>query len=317
MKKKFKDNKNAKVYVAGHNGLIGSAIVRAIKKKGYNNLVLKSSSELDLTNSTLTEEFFRKEKPDFVFVAAAKVGGIKANIDYPAEFIYDNIAIQNNIIHFSWKYDVSKLLFLGSACIYPTKSEQPIKEEYFLSGPFEPTNQAYAVAKTAGIEMCKSYRKQYGCNFISTIPNNLYGPNDNFDPLNSHLAAALIRKFHEAKIHGDKEVVLWGTGTPRRELLYSDDAAEACILLMEEYDSSEVINIGFGEDKSIKEIAEIVKEIAGYNGKIIFDPTKPDGMMQRVLDISKISCLGWKAKTSLREGLKKSYEWFLDNIAEE
>ena len=315
MKKIFGQNKSDKIYIAGHNGLIGSAILRELAKKGYKNIVFRDSKELDLRNFAAVEEFFKKEKPDFVFIAAAKVGGIKANMEYPAEFIYDNLQIQNNLIHLSWKYSVSKLLFLGSACIYPTKSLQPMKEEYFLTGPFEPTNQAYAVAKTAGIEMCKSYRKQYGCNFISPIPNNLYGPADNFDPLSSHLMGALIRKFHEAKIRGEKEVILFGTGNPRREQLYSDDAAEALILLMEKYDSSDVINIGLGEDNSVKEIAEVVKEVIGFDGKITFDTTKPDGMMQRLLDTTKIKEFGWKAKTDLRSGIKQSYNWFLNNVA--
>ena len=316
MKKIFKDNKDAKIYLAGHRGLIGSALLRQLKKRGYNNLVFRTSKELDLRDFHAVERFFKEENPDFVFIAAAKVGGIKANMDYPADFVYDNLQIQNNIIHNSWKFNVSKLLFLGSACIYPTKSEQPIKEEYFLTGPFEQTNQPYAVAKTAGIEMCKSYRNQYGCNFISPIPNNLYGPGDNFDPANSHLMAALIRKFHEAKVRGDPEVILWGTGTPRREMLYSEDAAEALILLMEKYDSPEVINIGLGEDNTVKEIAEIVKEVIGFNGKIVFDTSKPDGMKQRLLDVSKIHALGWKASTPLKEGIKESYKWFLENIDE-
>lgn len=316
MKRIFKDNKDAKIYVAGHRGLIGSALLKQLKNKGYSNIIFRTSKELDLRDYNAVEKFFKEENPDFVFIAAAKVGGIKANMDYPADFIYDNLQIQNNLIHNAWKFNVSKLLFLGSACIYPTKAEQPIKEEYFLTGPFEPTNQPYAVAKTAGIEMCKSYRKQYGCNFISPIPNNLYGPVDNFDPANSHLMAALIRKFHEAKVRGDSEVMLWGTGTPRREMLYSNDAAEALILLMEKYDSPEVINIGLGEDNTVKEIAEIVKEVIGFNGKIVFDTSKPDGMKQRLLDVSKIHALGWKASTPLKEGIKESYKWFLEDIAE-
>lgn len=312
MKKNFQD-KDAKIYIAGHMGLIGSALHRALLVRGYTNFLLRTSKELDLRDTEKVDSLFEKEKPDFVFVAAAKVGGIKANMEQPAEFIYDNLKIQNNIIHSSWKNGVSKLLFLGSACIYPTKSLQPIKEEYFLSGPFEPTNQPYAVAKTAGIEMCKAYRKQYGCNFISVIPNNLYGTRDNFHPEHSHLVAALIRKFHEAKVQGKKEAMLWGTGTPRRELLYSDDAAEACILLMERYNESDVINVGLGEDMSVKEIAGVVCGVVGFKGEIKFDSTKPDGMMRRLLDVNKIQNMGWKAHTSLHEGIKKSYDWFLAN----
>lgn len=315
MKKDFKHSKDSKIFIAGHKGLIGSALHRLLIKKGYTNLVLRTSKELDLRDRDATSAFFEKEKPDFVFVAAAKVGGIKANMDFPADFIYDNLQIQNNIIDLSYKHGVSKLLFLGSACIYPTQAAQPIKEEYFMTGPFEPTNQPYAVAKTAGIEMCRAYSKQYGCNFISVIPNNLYGPADNFHPQNSHLIAALIRKFHEAKVNGDKEVVLWGTGTPRRELLYSDDAAEALIILMEEYSSPEVINIGVGNDLSVKEIAEVVKEVIGFQGTMVFDATKPNGMMRRLLDVSKMSALGWKPTTPLVEGIKKEYEWFLENIS--
>lgn len=314
MKKNFSD-KTSKVYIAGHRGLVGSAIHRALLAKRYTNFVLKTSQELDLRNEKEVEMFFEKEKPDFVFVAAAKVGGIKANMDFPAEFIYDNLKIQNNVINSSWKNNVSKLLFLGSACIYPTQAKQPIKEEYLMTGPFEPTNQPYGVAKMAGIEMCRAYRKQYGCNFISAIPNNLYGTGDNFHPDNSHLVAALIRKFHEAKINNKKEVMLWGTGTPRRELLYADDAAEACVLLMEKYNEGDIVNVGLGEDRSVKEIAEVVKGVVGFDGEISFDTTKPDGMMHRLLDVSKIRTLGWKAKTPLDEGIKKSYEWFLENVA--
>lgn len=313
--KNFKQAKDAKIYIAGHRGLMGSAIYDVLKEQGYTNFVLRTSKELDLRDAGATEEFFKRERPDFVFVAAAKVGGIKANMDFPADFVFDNLQIQNNVIHFSHKYGVSKLLFLGSSCIYPREAQQPIKEEYFMTGKFEPTNQPYAVAKTAGIEMCKAYRKQYGCNFISVMPNNLYGPRDNFDPQNSHLMAALIRKFHEAKVKGDKEVILWGTGTPKREMLYSIDAAEACVLLMKEYDSDEIINIGLGKDNSVMEIAEVVKRVIGFKGEIVFDTTKPDGMMRRLVDTSKIESMGWKAKTTMEEGIKESYDWFLENVA--
>jgi len=315
MKKEFIADKSVKIYIAGHRGLIGSAIHRCLVRKSYTNFILRTRKELDLRDTGAVNSLFEKEKPDFVFVAAAKVGGIKANMEQPAEFIYDNLQLQTNIIHSAWKHDVSKLLFLGSACIYPTKAEQPIKEEYFMTGPFEPTNQPYAVAKTAGIEMCRAYRKQYGCNFISVIPNNLYGVGDNFHPEHSHLVAALIRKFHEAVAKGEKQVMLWGTGTPRREVLYADDAAEACVLLMEKYNEPDVINIGLGEDMSVKEIAEAVRGVVGFDGEIKFDATKPDGMMRRLLDVSKIHNIGWHAKTSLNEGLKKSYEWFLENVA--
>lgn len=313
-KKNFQD-KNAKIFVAGHRGLIGSAIVRELKRKGYTNLSLRTRAELDLRNANDVETFFEQEKPDFVFVAAAKVGGIKANMEYPAEFIYDNIQLQNNVIHSSWKNNVSKLLFLGSSCIYPAKAPQPLKEEYFMTGKFEPTNQAYAVAKTAGIEMCASYRKQYGCDFISVIPTNLYGPGEHFDAQNSHLVAALITKFHSAKMNGDKEVMLWGTGTPLREYMFVDDCAEACVMLMEKYSSSDVINIGIGEDKTVSEIAEVVKRVVGYNGNLVFDATKPDGMHRKLMDVTKINSLGWHAKTNLEDGVRKTYQWYLENIA--
>lgn len=317
MKKEFRQHKDAKIYIAGHRGLIGTALLRALKARGYTSFLLRTSKELDLRDPVAVEAFFEKEKPDFVFIAAAKVGGIKANMDFPVDFIYDNLQIQNNIIHAAWKHEVSKLLFLGSSCIYPREAPQPIKEEYFMTGPFEPTNQPYAVAKTAGIELCKAYRRQYGCNFISVMPNNLYGPGDNFDPNNSHLMAALIRKFHEAKASNHESVTLWGTGTPRREMLYSDDAAEACVLLMEQYDSSEIINIGLGEDNTVREIAALVKEVVGFEGTIVFDSTKPDGMMRRLVDVTKIQALGWKASMPLQEGIRKSYEWFLENVVRE
>lgn len=305
-------NKVSKIYVAGHRGLVGSSLERLLTKKGYTNLILRSHKELELTNQYEVKKFFEKEKPEYVFIAAAKVGGIQANINSPAEFIYDNIQIQNNIINCSKESGVKKLLFLGSACIYPAQCEQPIREEYLLTGKFEPTNEPYAIAKIAGIGICKAYNKQYGTNFISAIPTNLFGPGDNFHPQNSHLMAALIKKFHEAKTQEKPKVTLWGTGTPRRELLYVNDAAEACLFLMDNYNSNEPINIGTGKDNSIAELAEIVRDIVGYNGNIEFDASKPDGMMRRVLDISKINAMGWYAQTSLQDGIKEAYKWFLE-----
>ena len=310
-------DKNSKIYVAGHNGMVGSAIKRKLEEEGYRNLVFRSSSELDLENQKSTEEFFQIEKPEYVFIAAAKVGGIYANDTYRAEFIYKNLQIQNHLIHFSWKYGVKKLLFLASNCVYPKLSPQPMKEEYLLSGYLEPTNEPFAVAKIAGIKMCESYNRQYGTKFISAIPANLFGPNDDYDQLDSHLVAALIRKFHEAKISNADKVMLWGTGTPRREAMYVYDLADACLFLMQNYDSSEPINVGTGRDKTVKEIAELVKEVIGFNGGIIFDPKKPDGMMRKLLDVSKINKLGWKAKTDLKEGIKRAYEWFTKNEVQE
>jgi len=309
----LKMEKNSRIYIAGHKGLVGSAIVRILRKEGFTNLILRTSSELDLRNQKATEEFLEKEKPEYVFDAAAKVGGIRANMTYPAEFVYDNLQIQNNIIHSSWKNGVKKLLFLGSACIYPRECTQPIKEEYLLTNILEPTNEPYAVAKISGIKMCQAYNKQHGTNFISVMPTNLFGPEDNFDPINSHIVAALIRKFHEAKIQNKDEVTLWGTGTPKRDIIYVDDVAQACLFLMQNYNSSDIINIGTGKDLSVREIAGIVKDVVGFKGKISFDATKPDGMMRRILDISKINALGWKAETDIKEGIKKTYDWFLKN----
>jgi len=299
--------KNSKIYVAGHRGLAGSAIVRKLKKEGFENLLLKTSGELDLRNQEAVKDFFEKEKPEYVFLAAAKVGGINANNVYPADFIYDNLCIQNNVIHQSHKNGVKKLLFLGSSCIYPKNSEQPIKEEYLLSGYLEPTNDAYSVAKIAGIKMCQSYHKQYGCNFISAMPTNLYGPGDNYDLKNSHVLPALLRKFYEAKINNDPTVTIWGTGNPRREFLHVDDLASACYFLMEKYDEPGIINIGVGKDTSITEMAGMIKKISQYEGKLVFDTSMPDGTFQKLLDVSKIHSLGWHAGIGFEEGVRNTY----------
>lgn len=303
-------DKNSKIYIAGHRGLVGSAIHRKLESLGYTNLILKTRAELDLMDQKATEEFFEKERPEYVYVAAAKVGGIMANIEQPADFIYENLRVQNNIIHSSYKYGVKKLIFLGSTCIYPRLSEQPIKEEYLLTGKLEPTNEAYAIAKIAGIIMCQSYNKQYGTNFISAMPTNLYGINDNFDPQTSHVFPALIRKFHEAKIYSSPEVILWGTGTPKREFLYVDDLADALVFLMDNYNESELVNVGTGEDIALIDLANIMAKIIGYEGKITLDPSKPDGMPRKLVDVTKIHSLGWKHKTSLEDGIKATYEWF-------
>ena len=302
--------KQNKIYVAGHRGLVGSAIVRALQAQGYNNLILRAHKELDLLDQKTVTDFFQKEKPEYIFLAAAKVGGILANKTYPADFIYQNLQVQNNVIHNSYLHGVRKLLFLGSSCIYPRNCPQPIKEEYLLTGPLEPTNEPYAIAKIAGIKMCQSYNRQYGANFISVMPTNLYGPNDNFDLENSHVLPALIRKFHEAKINNQNEVVVWGTGAAKREFLHVDDLAEACVFLMNNYDSSEIINIGAGEDVTIKELAEMIKEVIGFTGDIMWDATKPDGTPRKLLDVSKLHNLGWKHKIGLSEGLKMAYEWY-------
>lgn len=303
-------NEESKVYIAGHSGMVGSAIKRRLEKEGYKNIIVKASSELNLEDQRVTEEFFREERPEYVFDAAAKSGGIHANNTYRAEFIYKNLQIQNNLIHSAWKFGVKKLLFLASNCIYPRDCSQPIKESYLLSGNLEPTNQPFAIAKIAGVEMCQSYNKQYGTNFISAIAANSYGINDKYDPLNSHLVPSLILKFHKAKISDKEEVVIWGTGSPRREALYVEDLAEACIFLMKNYNSPEIINIGTGVDRTIREIAEIIRNSIGFKGGIEFDTTKPDGMSRKLLDVSKIHSLGWKAGTDLEEGIKRTYEWF-------
>ena len=306
--------KTSKIYIAGSRGLVGSAIVRLLKKEGYENLLLRSSSELDLRDQQAVKEFFEKEKPEYVFLAAAKVGGINANNIYPATFIYDNLCIQNNVIHQSYKTGIKKLLFLGSSCIYPKNSKQPIKEEYLLSGYLEPTNDAYAIAKIAGIKMCQSYHKQYGCNFISAMPTNLYGPGDNYDLKNSHVLPALLRKFHEAKINNEPTVTVWGTGNPRREFLHVDDVAAACYFLMEHYNEPDIINIGVGKDISIAEMAAMIKHISGYEGKLVFDTSMPDGTFQKLLDVSKINALGWRAGIGFEEGVTSTYHEYVDSL---
>lgn len=303
--------KTAKIYVAGHRGMVGSAILRRLQKEGYSNIVLKTSKELDLRSQSHVDKFFSEEKPEYVFLAAAKVGGILANNTYRAEFLYDNLMIQNNVIHAAYKYKVKKLLFLGSSCIYPKLCPQPMKEEYLLSGYLEPTNEPYAIAKITGIKMCEAYRDQYQCNFISAMPTNLYGPNDNYDLNNSHVLPALIRKFHEAKVNQLPQVVVWGTGNPRRELMHVDDLADACLFLMNHYNKKNFVNVGTGKDISIAELAELVKKIVEYNGKIIFDTSKPDGTPRKLLDLTYMHSLGWKHKIELEEGIALTYEDFL------
>lgn len=292
--------------------MVGSAITRALKEKGFTNILTRSSKELDLRNQQDVELFMQQEKPDYVFLAAAKVGGIYANNTYPAEFLYDNLMIETNLIHAAYQSNVKKLLFLGSSCIYPKFATQPIKEDELLTGTLEPTNEAYAIAKITGIKLCEYYRKQYGCNFISAMPTNLYGVNDNFDLNNSHVLPALIRKFHEAKLAGQEEVIMWGTGTPKREFLYVDDLAEACLFLMDNYSDGQHINVGTGEDLTILELANLIKNIVGYKGRITHDLSKPDGTPRKVMDVSKLNNLGWKASTSLESGIKKVYDWFLE-----
>ncbi|KKS58467.1 MAG: NAD-dependent epimerase/dehydratase [Candidatus Nomurabacteria bacterium GW2011_GWA2_42_41] len=305
--------KNSKIFVAGHRGLVGSAIVRTLQNEGCNNLILRTRAELDLTNQQAVAEFFAKEKPEYVFLSAAKVGGIMANKTHPAEFIYENLTIQTNIIHSSHKNNVKKLLFLGSSCIYPRNCHQPMKEEYLLSGELEPTNKAYSLAKIAGIAMCQSYNEQYGTNFISLMPSNVYGPHDNFDLESAHVVPSVINKFHNAKINNDQQVVMWGTGSAMREFLHVDDLADACLFLMQNYNDSSIINVGSGEDVTIKELTEIVSDVVGYEGKIIWDTTKPDGMPRKLVDVSKLHSLGWKHDTHLHEGIASTYEWFKEN----
>ncbi len=307
-------NKNSKIYVAGHNGLVGSAIVRVLRNNGFDNILVCSSSELDLRCSQSTESFFATQKPDYVFLAAAKVGGIEANNTLPAEFIYDNTMIAFNVIHSAYKNNVKKLMFLGSSCIYPKMCQQPIKEEYLLTGALETTNEAYAIAKISGLELCKFYRRQYGCDFISVMPTNLYGINDNFDLNTSHVLPALIRKFYEAKQEGLPYVTIWGTGKPFREFLFVDDLADALLFLMLNYSDEPHINIGTGEDCSIGELAQTVKNIIGFEGDIVYDTTKPDGTPRKLLDVSRLHRLGWKHKTSLNEGIGIVYKWYLQNM---
>ncbi len=309
----FSNDKHHPVYVAGHNGLVGGAILRLLKTKGFTNLITRSSVELDLRDYAAVKHFFETEKPAYVFLAAAKVGGIMANNTYPADFIYENLAIQNNVIHHAYVNGVKKLLFLGSSCIYPKNAPQPIKEEYLLSGFLEPTNEPYAIAKIAGISMCQSYHRQYGANFISAMPTNLFGSGDNYDLYNSHVLPALIRKFHEAKINEQPSVTIWGTGTPRREFLHVDDAAAACYFLMVNYNEPGIVNVGTGADVSIGELAAIVQKISGYEGKLLFDTSRPDGTMRKLLDVSKINSLGWQAAISMEEGIARTYKEFVEN----
>ncbi|MDO5010173.1 MAG: GDP-L-fucose synthase [Intestinibacter bartlettii] len=304
---------NSKIYVAGHRGLVGSAIVRNLQSKGYKNIICKTHKELDLTNQQAVREFFENERPEYVFLAAAKVGGINANNTYPADFIYINLMIQNNVIKAAHDFNVKKLLFLGSTCIYPKMAPQPIKEEYLLTGALEETNEAYAIAKISGLEMCKFFKRQYGDNFISCMPTNLYGPNDNFDLKSSHVLPALIRKFHEAKVNKNDTVEVWGTGTPLREFLYVDDMADACVFLMENYDGEQHVNIGTGEEVSIKELAETVKEVIGFEGELVFNTDMPDGTPRKLTTVEKLHGLGWNHKISLREGIELAYNWFLEN----
>lgn len=305
--------KDAKIYVAGHRGLVGSAIMRKLKKEGYNNLVYRTSSELDLRRQKKVEDFFEEEKPEYVILAAAKVGGIQANDTYSAEFLYDNLMIESNVIDAAYQNDVKKLLFLGSSCIYPKFADQPMKEDYLLSGKLESTNEGYAVAKITGIKLCEHYNKQYDTNFISAMPTNLYGPNDNFDLETSHVLPALIRKFHEAKVNNEDEVVIWGTGKPRREFLHVDDLADALLFLMNNYNGDQFVNVGVGKDISILELAELIKDIVGFEGEIVNDLSKPDGTPRKLLDVTRLNDLGWEAQISLEEGIKDTYKWFINN----
>lgn len=302
---------DSKIYVAGHCGMVGSAIVRLLKDSGFSNIITRTSSKLDLRNQAAVNAFFEEEKPEFVFLAAAKVGGILANDMYRAEFLYDNLMIEANVIHVAYQHQVKKLLFLGSSCIYPKMADQPIKEEYLLTGALEPTNEPYAIAKIAGLKLCENYRKQYGCSFISAMPTNLYGVGDNYHLQNSHVLPALIRKFHLAKENGDTEVELWGSGTPKREFLYVDDLASACLFMMQNYDGTEYLNVGVGEDISIAELAEIIKEIVGFEGKIKWNTEMPDGTPRKLLDVSKLAAMGWKPTIELTEGIKLAYADFL------
>ncbi|UEG52644.1 GDP-L-fucose synthase [Mucilaginibacter daejeonensis] len=304
-------DKAGKVYIAGHRGMVGSAIKRKLEKEGFTNFVVRTSSELDLRDQQKVAEFFEQERPDYVFLAAAKVGGIIANNTYRAEFLYDNLQIQNNIIHSSYLNGVKKLMFLGSSCIYPKMAPQPLKEDQLLTGLLEETNEPYAIAKIAGIKMCDAYRAQYGCNYISVMPTNLYGYNDNYHPQNSHVLPALIRRFHEAKENGTPSVTIWGTGSPKREFLFADDLAAACYYLMQNYDEPGLVNVGTGEDLSIKELAELVKQVVGYEGEIDFDTTKPDGTPRKLMDVSKLHATGWKHTIELSEGIKLAYHDFL------
>jgi len=303
-------NKDTKIFIVGHEGMIGAALVRCLKTTGFNNLVTRSSSQLVLTNQSEVRKFFLQEKPEYVFIAPVKEGGILANTTYPADLFYTNLQVQTNIVHFACESKVKKLLFLGSSCIYPKFCLQPMKEEALLTGLLEPTNEAYAIAKIAGIKMCQAYNKQYNTNFISVVPTNIYGPSDNFDLKTSHVIPGLIRKFYQAKVERKKEVLIWGSGASRREFLFVDDFADACLFLMNNYNQSEIINVGYGKDISIRELALMIKEITDFDGELIFDDTKPDGMPYKLLDTTKMNKLGWSAKTDLKKGLKKTYTWF-------
>jgi len=307
-------DKNSRIYIAGHKGMVGSAIYRKLHKEGFDNIITRNSSELDLRDQRAVTEFFDTEKPDYVFLAAAKVGGIIANNTYRADFLYENLQIQNNVIHSSYVNKVKKLMFLGSSCIYPKLAPQPLKEEYLLTGLLEHTNEPYAIAKIAGIKMCDAYRDQYGCNFISVMPTNLYGYNDNYHPQNSHVLPALIRRFHEAKVQESPDVTIWGTGSPMREFLFADDLAEACYYLMQNYDEAGLVNIGTGEDLSIKDLALLIKKVVGYEGEIKFDTSKPDGTPRKLMDVSKLHSKGWKHTVELEDGIKLAYQDFLSKI---
>ena len=317
-------NPDSKIYVAGHRGLVGSALMRQLRARGYHHLVTRTHAELDLTHQLAVQDFFVQEKPEYVLLAAAKVGGIQANNTYPAEFIQQNLAIQNNVIHEAWRNKVRRLLFLGSSCIYPKDCPQPIREEYLLTGELEPTNRPYALAKIAGIEMCWSYNRQYGTRYIAAMPTNLYGPNDNYDLANSHVLPALIRKMHEARLNSASEVVVWGTGTPRREFLYSDDMADACLYLMEQQEGRlqslfndtqpPLVNVGSGQDLSIRELAELVKSVVGFTGSFTFDTSKPDGTLRKLMDVGKLERMGWRAKTRLLDGITIAYKEYLGRV---
>ncbi|MFM1963206.1 MAG: hypothetical protein RLZZ172_2051 [Bacteroidota bacterium] len=308
-------NKFDKIYIAGHRGMVGSAIHRNLVKLGYENILTRTSSQLDLRTQEAVNEFFEIERPEYVFLAAARVGGIHANNTYRGQFLYENLMIQNNVIHSAYATGVKKLLFLGSSCIYPKMAPQPLKEEYLLSGPLEHTNEPYAIAKIAGIKLCDAYRDQYGCNFISVMPTNLYGPNDNYDLENAHVLPTFIRKFHEAKIAGAKEVVIWGSGTPRREFLHADDLADACVYLMDNYNEAGLVNIGTGIDLTITDLAMMVREVVGFTGQLVYDSSKPDGTPRKLMDVSKLTGLGWTYKISLREGLEKVYSEYQSMVA--
>lgn len=306
-------NKSEKIFVAGHRGMVGSAIVRRLELEGFSNLLVRDRPKLDLSDESAVAKFFAQEKPSVVILAAAKVGGIKANNDFPVEFLLENLRIQNNVIQAAYENDARKLLFLGSSCIYPKLAPQPIPETALLSGPLEPTNEAYAIAKIAGIKLCQAYAREHDANFISVMPTNLYGPNDNFDLETSHVLAALLRKAHEAKTRKDRELIVWGSGKPRREFLHVDDLASACLLLLEQYDSPEIINVGCGEDISVRELAELICDVVGFDGDLIWDANKPDGTPRKLLDVTKLRTLGWKPSIPLRDGIAQTYEWFLAN----